>query len=376
MGLPSNLEDTKNILSRAKSVALLLPQKASLDDYFSASALGLWLKERGANIRLISDNPTPPEVLELGGFKAETGFSKNNDLVLTISNQNAEPGQLRYEKTEQGLKIFITPKQGQFKNSDITFQAQVDFNLIVCFSEIDWHNFGQVYTDNVPTLEKAPSLALSTKPNHKYFTSHNLIAPEFCSVSEVVAKLLENEKFLSPNFYTLLLAGLYSQTNALRNSQIKASSFLLSAELLEKGAKHQEVSRVLYGTKPFSSLKLLGVLLENLQNTKSGDFYTLVTDQALLDLNQSLDNLETAGWELANFLDYTKNLFIFSNDSSNTVLYVWTPAHSNIQITLETLGFKFISAKNKNRFQVLSFSAPGLPSQQLKKILSLNSENT
>lgn len=57
---------------------------------------------------------------------------------------------------------------------------------------------------------------------------------------------------------TALLLGIIDKTKNFQNSRAKPSSFTIASELISRGAKKDEISRILWKTKPLPLLQLAG----------------------------------------------------------------------------------------------------------------------
>jgi phosphoesterase RecJ-like protein len=64
---------------------------------------------------------------------------------------------------------------------------------------------------------------------------------------------------------TLLLTGLITDTRSFQNPNTTPRSLEVAAELLEKGARQQEIIQNIYKTKPLSTLKIWGRALNHIQ---------------------------------------------------------------------------------------------------------------
>src|SRR5262245_28401838 len=99
-----NLQTIIKNIGQAKHVAIALPEQASVDAYCAAFALQAALPSSA-----VLGAGRVPELLFLPNLPSVTsGLSDSNSLAIKISNQNAQPKELRYEKTNSGLTVFIT----------------------------------------------------------------------------------------------------------------------------------------------------------------------------------------------------------------------------------------------------------------------------
>jgi len=70
---------------------------------------------------------------------------------------------------------------------------------------------------------------------------------------------------ITPDVATLLLTGLITDTRSFQNPNTTPRSLEVAAELLERGARQQEIIQHVYKTKPLSTLKIWGRALNRIQ---------------------------------------------------------------------------------------------------------------
>ncbi|MDD6173821.1 MAG: bifunctional oligoribonuclease/PAP phosphatase NrnA [Elusimicrobia bacterium] len=101
----------------------------------------------------------------------------------------------------------------------------------------------------------------------------NYINAKASSTAEIITEFFEYVKTdITPDEATCLYTGLVTDTGRFLHSNTGAESLRVGAVLLAHGADIQKVNTVIYNTKPYKELKLLGRALEKLNLLNSGTF--------------------------------------------------------------------------------------------------------
>lgn len=117
----------------------------------------------------------------------------------------------------------------------------------------------------------------------------NYINAQASSTAEIITELFEYLKAdITPDEATCLYTGLVTDTGRFLHSNSSAESLRVGSVLLSCGADIQKVNTVIYNTKPYKELKLLGRALEKL-NLLNNDTLAEITlnakDFELLDVD-------------------------------------------------------------------------------------------
>ncbi|MBI1812239.1 hypothetical protein HYR82_00460, partial [Candidatus Peregrinibacteria bacterium] len=121
------------------------------------------------------------------------------------------------------------------------------------------------------------------------FGQLHLIDPTAASATEVLyawfTQIPEWNQKITPDIATLLLTGLITDTRSFQNPNTTPRSLELAAELLERGARQQEIIQHIYKTKPLSTLKIWGRALNRIQmDSASGIVWSSISKEDLLEM--------------------------------------------------------------------------------------------
>lgn len=153
------------------------------------------------------------------------------------------------------------------------------------------------------------------------FGRHNLVVPTASSTSEIIFNFfaynnIEVDKYMA----TSLLTGILTDTMNFTNAATTQESLKIAAELLNKGARVNQIVSSVTKNKNLNSLKLWGEVLSRLEYNPQYNFaYTVITQN---DLQENNISAEEAGDGLANFLSTIEDIdfiLVLIQDNDNLV---------------------------------------------------------
>ncbi len=273
---------------------LVIPH-ANVDPDGISSALACYelFKGLGKEVTVICPD-TPPETLRfLPGFDRLKGeIAESQNFVITVNHgENVEIDKLRYTVEDQKVNIIIVPKRGKITGKQITFsEGESHYDLIVCVDTADTALFGRLYTDHVDLFSDVPILNIDHHISNTKYGQLHLIDPTCASATEVLYQWFQQvpewRTKITPDMATLLLAGLITDTRSFQNPNTTPRSLEVAAELLEKGARQQEIIQHIYKTKPLSTLKIWGRALNRIQmDATSGIVWSAISREDLQEMD-------------------------------------------------------------------------------------------
>ncbi len=324
-------EAAKELLQRPQSISVIPSEDTSGDAFAAALALFLTLNKSGQKANLICEK-TPARVSFLDDFySAENSCTysssdRQNEAVLSIKTHGKNISQLRYEKKEDKLKIYLDLVGGQLEKSDVelevsgqTFDAKfptANSNLVITLGFKTLDDLNKIPAFNASDLREAKILNIDNQINNDGFGALNLILPGAVTLCEIVYDLILDTKgveIFDKNLATILLTGFVSATQNFRHPRLTPDTFFKASSLMEKGANHQLIIRNLYKNKSPGQLRLLGKALERLRldNKKELVWIPLASN----DFQES----EASSRDLAFVLEEIKNSFW----SVPSILLLW-----------------------------------------------------
>lgn len=321
------VSQTINQLKNAANILVLVPSGGNLDAVASSLALSAFLSVQGKQVRILSPNPVSPKFSFLpdsGRVALGAGLVKN--LVVEVNLNKTELAELSYQKQAEKLKIFLTPKVGEFEPSDVAVhEAVYPFDLIVTLGMDNPETLGNFYTSHVQMFFEIPLVNIDHRPSNESFGQVNLINLTASSVSEIIFDMLTeyDQGFIDEKIATLLLSGLIHATNSFQSQKTSPQVFEKASRLVVLGANQQEIISELYRSKSLGMLRLWGRVLARLKTENNEALvYSAVSAEDVQKSGAGIYDVDEIIFEMAGQLSFAKCFVFFAEESGNTVVYV------------------------------------------------------
>lgn len=291
---------TKAILSAEK--ILFIPH-ANVDPDGLSSALACYslFSQLGKDCTVICPD-TPPESLSfLPNFeRLKTQIDSKQQFVITLDLAGGvEVDSLKYTIEDQKVNIIVVPKKGKFSTKNVSmFDAGSGYDLIVVVDSAELTLLGSVYADNVDFFSSTPILNIDHHVSNSRFGQTHLIDTVSASATEVLylwfSSVPEWKQKVTSDIATLLLTGLITDTRSFQNPNTTPRSLEVAANLLDLGARQQEIIQHVYKTKPLTTLKIWGRALNRIQiDTDARIVWSAISREDLQEMGAK--SKETAG---------------------------------------------------------------------------------
>ena len=183
------------------------------------------------------------------------------DFVLSFDTSRNVIDNVRWEKGNKHLNIYVTPEKGSIDPRDFSFVlARFKYDLVIVIGSPDLESLGDIYLKNTDLFFEVPVVNIDNKTENDSFGKINLVDVTSSSCSELIFSLLDKKQIedLSESCARNLLTGIISATNRFQKRNTTPKTFYIASQLMAKGADQQEVIRWLYKTQPLPLLKLWG----------------------------------------------------------------------------------------------------------------------
>ena len=269
MSLDSS-QQFENILKNTKHALIFMAQNSGGDAIGSAWAIYFFLKKIGVDATVAAPNNSqqfnrfsfltkPEDIIEsLAGAR---------DFVLAFNTKNNKITNVRTERGEEELRIFITPEKGSIDPRDFSFiPAKFKYDLVIVLGSADKESLGKIYEENPDIFYEVPVVNIDHHAENDNFGQLNVVDITASSTSEVLTDLLQKigEKNIDETIAENLLTGIIDATNSFQKKNTTPKSLRIAAALMAKGADQQKIIRYLYKTQPFHLLKLWGRVMARL----------------------------------------------------------------------------------------------------------------
>lgn len=395
----NNTTDIQNILKnigKSRRIAIVLPSQVSADALCAGLALQAAIVEQPdspVSVMIFSSSLEVPSLPFLRrNPEVHPALSAGSQLAIKISNKHAEPGELRYEKSSDGLTVYITPKAdgekptATFSEKDVTvLPSASNFDLVVMVGASNFEQLGKIYTENTKLFFETPSVNLDINPSNEYFGTMNFVNTTASSLSEVMMDIVEElPKGLENNrAATTLLAGIISQTASFRDPKTTPQALLKASRLVSSGARQQDIIQHLFKTKPLPLLQLWGRALARLTEYADKKILTAVVTQA--DLEKTKVPTESLSIVLRDIVEMVTGyslvfLLAETGQSSTHVLIAGMPYENITKLARDLAGRGAIEVSAKlltGKYESTSISIPlGLEQAQFKLIELIEKHNS
>ncbi len=296
-----NKEQVKELLRNAKKVLIAPSSPMDGDSVGSSLALMAVLRKMGKEATVVAYDKMPDALKFLPYVsQIQPELPEAREFIISVGTDGAEVDHLKYEVEQGRINIILTPKTGRFSAKDIQFiNEQPDFDLLVTVDTGDLVQLGKLYELHKDLFARIPVLNIDHHASNGKFGSHNYLEFNFAATTQMLTPILMDfekeygEALIDEDVATLLLVGIITDTGSFQHSNTSPEAFEVAADLLDRGARQQEIIKHVYKTKSLASLKLWGRVLSKIQYEPSIRLvYSSIT---LKDLEETGANSDDTG---------------------------------------------------------------------------------
>lgn len=258
------------LIQKHSNILILLPFASNGDAIGAGLALAAALKKLSKKVTIVSGESSLSQYNFLEGVDAiEQDIKAGRDLIISIDTKEHPVGELRYDKDNGLLNIYLTPAGGNLETKNIELkQGSFNYDLLIVLDCSDLEELGSVYEKNTELFFDVPIINVDHHSSNEQFGEVNMVEITAASTSEIVYYMIEEwgKDIVDERNATQLLAGIIASTNSFRKNNTTPRSFNVAAALIGKRANHQEIVRYLYKTKPLEILQLWGRIMARLKH--------------------------------------------------------------------------------------------------------------
>lgn len=281
---------------RSNNILILPSAPADGDSLGSALALYRVFNKLGKKVTVISAEPVPRDLKFLPLIeKIGEEFKGNDDFVITV---HAHIKDIKHYMEPGKVNIVLTPEEGTMINvSDISLHDKMaDFDLIITVDTAELHQLGKFYEHHPEMFYKVPVINIDHHTSNAEYGTINYVVITASATTEIITPLIQKieetteQKLMDPDIATLLLAGIITDTGSFQHSNTTPNAFAVAAELLDAGARQQEIIKNVYKTKSLSTLKLWGQVLSKIEYDKEHKFvWSTISQQDLYETGAQME---------------------------------------------------------------------------------------
>lgn len=374
------LKVNKSVLA-ANKIAVVLPEKLTIDTVCAGVALQQQLTLDGKDVSLFSSCKNLPQLEFISHpIKIFSSFGSGNELTIKVSGQRVKPKQLRYEKNHDDLLIYVTPESGteekQFVKEDIeVLPAVSSFDLLIILGAETLESLGALYDQKPEIFFDTPKLTINNSINQEYFASLTWVEVDSPSLCQQLTKwFMQNPETLKNDLVaTSLLAGIISATQSFNDPKTTPNSLIFAAKLVANGARREDIIKYLFKTKPFNLLQLWGRALARIKTfQKDTILYTMLTAQDFIKTQTNKDLLPQVLSEIISMANNYKLIILAAELSNGVELLFAAPPHIKIKQIAKSIDPTFSGQVEPllANYQYLSLNLPNFKLEDLESTVS------
>ena len=255
----------------AKRVLITCQKNAHLDSLASCLALMMLLKKLGIPAEVVVSSPEHhlKKYAFLPGLDSVThSAAALKILIVRVSPKHASIGSLSYDRLDGGVVIYLTPAVGGLEESDAKIElGYPTHDLIITCDTPDLSSLGPLYHEQADFFYRTPIINIDHSPANDQYGQINHVDITAVSTTEVIFQLLDSfgEEHLDADMATAILAGMIAKTHSFKSASVTPRALVIASELVQRGARRDEIIQHLYRQHDLSTLRLWGRVLARLQ---------------------------------------------------------------------------------------------------------------
>ncbi|MFH0851407.1 MAG: bifunctional oligoribonuclease/PAP phosphatase NrnA [Candidatus Peregrinibacteria bacterium] len=226
----------------------------------------------GKDVTVVCPDSPPESLRFLPGFeRVEKELADSQNFIITVNlSEGVEVDKLRYTVEDNRVNIIVSPRNGRIRPQQISLgEGEQRYDLIVVVDSADLPLLGSLYLEHVDLFAEVPVLNIDHHISNTRYGQLQLIDTTSASVTEVLYHWFTHvpnwREKITGDLATLLLTGLITDTRSFQNPNTTPRSLEVAAELLDLGARQQEIIQHIYKTKPLTTLRIWGRALNRIQ---------------------------------------------------------------------------------------------------------------
>lgn len=255
VGTPNEFEKAREIVQKARHVLIALPLSASVDKLAASEYLLMRLKRLGKEV-LLSPIGSFPKHLSGHFSEIQKPSGALVNLTLTLDTERYPVSELRYEKENGELVVYISPKDRAIPPDAVRIrEAPIKADAIITIGLSSLADLGDFYEKNPRLFFETPIVALGINAAHDRHGEANVIDVRKSALTEVSHELVRaiSPGPLAKTEATLILLGI----SASKKKEHSPETVELIRACLDAGADATKASRA-YQNASLQEVQLAG----------------------------------------------------------------------------------------------------------------------
>lgn len=263
-------QQMRQALDPHTNVLIALPPQPSTDAIASAAAVLAVCDKLGKKAVAVSDGfalPADHQFLPRAN-EIQPLLTKAQTLTLNVNIAGATVDALTYDASDTTLSIHLVTNGRELAVQDVRIHAnEGSSTIIITLDAPELHTLGPLFENHAAYFYHTPLLNIDHRPTNTQYGQVNCVQLTATSVAEILYEFLaaEHATILDAPIATNLLAGMITKSKSFQSPTVTPRSLEIASELVQRGAKREDIIRNFYQTKTLSTLQLWGSVLHNLQ---------------------------------------------------------------------------------------------------------------
>ncbi|MFH1430349.1 MAG: hypothetical protein ABIG71_02365 [Candidatus Uhrbacteria bacterium] len=214
---------------------------------------------------------------------------------IRIPLRNPEASDIKTAIVNGAMEIELEHHDASLEREHIaTAIERKAYDTIIVVDCSDLNSLGALYTEHASLFQTTPIIAIDHAPEHERFGQIHCIDVTAAACGEVAAACLIAiaPEAITPDVATCLLTAILAKTRSFRSPRLSSRTFTIVSDLLECGARREEVAAALFQTKSISQLHLWGRALTRLRTDREHKLaWTILSQHDFLASGASMESL-------------------------------------------------------------------------------------
>lgn len=214
---------------------------------------------------------------------------------------------------------------------------------------------------------KIPLMNIDHHISNIGFGDYNYVNTEFASTCEIIFELLKTMEIpLNRGIASAIYAGIVNDTGNFSHTNVRKSTYEMSAELFEAGANNNLIVSELRNSKTLAAIKLMGKALYTSQYDRDKKIiYTVITQKDFKEYGGDKSDTDGVSEELLSYTEAKVSIFIREEENGS---YKGSMRTKSENIDLNAIAGNFGGGGHK---KAAGFSSSISPEEIIKKISEL-----
>jgi hypothetical protein len=235
----SSLLRIQEIITKCRSLVIIVPPNASIDAIAASTSLYLALNKMGKSVSLVCSQKPQSGLVASDKFQNIIGAG-GDSLMVSFPYTDGAIDKVDYNIQGETFNLIVTPRPGfqKLQPNQVNFSYTGGLvDMIITIDAPTLSSLGTIYTDNQSQFTGKDIINIDRHLTNSYFGTVNYVNKTISSISELILSVMktlgvEIDRDMATNLY----AGAAASTNNFTSYSTNADTFEHIATLLRLGA--------------------------------------------------------------------------------------------------------------------------------------------